>query len=97
MWKNRGIVEGRRDDKDKVGVEWGKRENGKEMWKNRGIVEGRKENKDKVGVEGGEKGEQGRKCGKIRELWKEGERELLDTVGVGGGVGWGRGGWCRNT
>jgi hypothetical protein len=29
-----------------------------------------------VGIEGGEKGEQGRKCGKIRELLKEGEREL---------------------
>ncbi len=55
------------------------------MWKNRGIVEGTKEDKDKVGVEGGEKGEQGRKCGKIRELWKEGERELWDTVGGGGG------------
>ncbi len=53
----------------------------------RGIVEGRREDKDKVGVEGGEKGEQGRKCGKIKELWKEGERELWDTVGVGWGGG----------
>ncbi len=55
------------------------------MWKNRGIVEVRREDKDKVGVEGGEKGEQGRKCGKIRELWKEGEGNDKDKLGGGGG------------
>ncbi len=80
---------GERNYKDKVGGRSGEKGRiGEEMWKNRGIAQGRREDKDKVGVEGGEKGKQGRKCEKIRELWKEGERELLDTVGVGWGGGW---------